>query len=130
MAKQTPARWTYEDFARLPEGDGNRYEIIAGELYVSPAPGLRHQKTVTKLTVALDSHVTQFDLGDVLVGPIEQRQALGLGVGEMAKQHFGIGGFEVERRVFAFRLQEYLAVLHLAVEVQIEHVVDALDVHR
>jgi Uma2 family endonuclease len=71
MAKQTPARWTYEDFARLPEGDGNRYEIIAGELYVSPAPGLRHQKIVTKLTVALDSHVTQFDLGDVLVGPID-----------------------------------------------------------
>jgi hypothetical protein len=30
-------RWTYEEFARLPE-DGNRYEIIAGELYVTPSP--------------------------------------------------------------------------------------------
>ena len=72
MAKHTtPTRWTYEEFARLPEGDGNRYEVIAGELYVSPAPGLRHQRIVTKLTVALETHSTRFDLGDVLVGPID-----------------------------------------------------------
>ncbi len=30
-------RWTYSEFARLPS-DGNRYEVIAGELYVTPAP--------------------------------------------------------------------------------------------
>jgi hypothetical protein len=49
MSKRAPpTRWTYEEFARLPEGDGNRYKIIAGELYVSPAPGLRHQRILTK----------------------------------------------------------------------------------
>ena len=31
-----PGGWTYDEFARLPE-DGNRYEVIAGELYVTPS---------------------------------------------------------------------------------------------
>ena len=35
--------WTYEEFARLPD-DGNRYEVIAGELYVTPAPGTSTSK--------------------------------------------------------------------------------------
>src|SRR5690349_11704955 len=34
--------WTYEDYLRLPE-DGNRYEVIRGVLYVSPAPLPEHQ---------------------------------------------------------------------------------------
>jgi Uma2 family endonuclease len=71
MAKHTPARWTYEEFARLPEGDGNRYEVIAGQLYVSPAPGVRHQRILTNLVVALQTHVHRHELGDVLVGPID-----------------------------------------------------------
>lgn len=34
--------WTYEDYLALPD-DGNRYEIIEGELYVTPAPNTDHQ---------------------------------------------------------------------------------------
>lgn len=34
--------WTYEDYLQLPD-DGNRYEIIDGRLYVSPAPSPYHQ---------------------------------------------------------------------------------------
>lgn len=30
-------RWTVDDLAHLPE-DGNRYELLNGELIVSPAP--------------------------------------------------------------------------------------------
>ena len=37
---------TWDDVQQLPD-DGNRYEAIAGELYVTPAPSLRHQ-TVSK----------------------------------------------------------------------------------
>ena len=33
---------TYEDYAALPD-DGRRYEILDGELEVSPAPSTRHQ---------------------------------------------------------------------------------------
>lgn len=34
--------WSYEDYRRLPD-DGQRHEIIDGELYVSPAPATLHQ---------------------------------------------------------------------------------------
>jgi Uma2 family endonuclease len=41
--------WTYAEFARLPD-DGNRYEVIAGELYVTPAPGSIHQQVSIRLS--------------------------------------------------------------------------------
>jgi Uma2 family endonuclease len=40
--------WTVRDLYRLPD-DGNRYEIIDGRLYVSPAPSRRHQRAVALL---------------------------------------------------------------------------------
>jgi Uma2 family endonuclease len=44
---------TYEDYRLLPD-DGNRYELIEGELFiVSPAPSTRHQAILTNLLVAL-----------------------------------------------------------------------------
>jgi Uma2 family endonuclease len=65
-----PRRWTYEEFAKLPD-DGNRYEIIAGELYVTPAPRTLHQKIVSELTIRLGEFVRQNVLGWVLPGPID-----------------------------------------------------------
>jgi Uma2 family endonuclease len=65
-----PQRWTYDAFARLPQ-DGNRYEVIAGELYVTPAPKPRHQRIVRNVLVALDRHVTEHRLGWVFPGPID-----------------------------------------------------------
>jgi Uma2 family endonuclease len=66
----SPARWTYAEFARLPE-DGNRYEVIAGELYVTASPRSRHQAIVTDLGNELWNHVRRHALGRVLVGPID-----------------------------------------------------------
>jgi hypothetical protein len=34
-----PTEWTVEMVRALPD-DGNRYEVIEGELYVTPAPSL------------------------------------------------------------------------------------------
>lgn len=45
--------FTVEDLARLPD-DGRRYELLDGVLLVSPPGGLRHQKILTGLVVALD----------------------------------------------------------------------------
>jgi Uma2 family endonuclease len=67
----SPIRWTYEEFARLPRSYRNRYEVIAGELYVTPAPGGLHQRIVTELTVALEIHNREHGLGRVIVGPID-----------------------------------------------------------
>jgi Uma2 family endonuclease len=72
MAKNTtPTRWTYAEFAKLPEGDGNRYEVIAGELYVSPSPGVRHQRILTRLLRELGNYVQSTGVGELLVGPVD-----------------------------------------------------------
>lgn len=44
--------WDYEAYAGLPT-DGQRYEIIDGELLVSPAPSTRHQTVSRRLQFKL-----------------------------------------------------------------------------
>ena len=71
MATQSVARsWTYEEFAQLPD-DGNRYEVIGGELYVTPAPQSPHQEVVARFIELLRPFVRQHGLGRVLPGPID-----------------------------------------------------------
>ena len=62
--------WTYQDYLRLPE-DGNRYEVIRGVLYVSPAPLPEHQYTALEFTVCLRSFVREQDLGIVYTAPLD-----------------------------------------------------------
>jgi len=45
--------FTVEDLERMPD-DGHRYELLDGTLLVSPAPGFRHQKIVSRLVSILD----------------------------------------------------------------------------
>ena len=48
-----------DDLASMPE-DGNRYEVIDGELFVTPAPNRLHQSIQTELLVRLYAYVTPF----------------------------------------------------------------------
>lgn len=66
----TRKRWTYEEFARLPD-DGKRYEVIGGELYVSPAPAPRHQLVMNRLNHLLTEFVNRHRLGWVLPAPCD-----------------------------------------------------------
>lgn len=70
-AHRTRTRWTYAEFARLPSDGGARNEIIAGELFVTPAPATRHQQVVTELAIIVGSFVKEHRLGRVLAGPID-----------------------------------------------------------
>jgi Uma2 family endonuclease len=63
-------RWTYAEFARLPD-DGNRYEVIGGELHVTPAPTTLHQKIVTRIARTLEEFAELHGLGEVFVGPVD-----------------------------------------------------------
>ncbi len=45
---------TVRDLEDMPD-DGNRYELIDGELYVSPAPTTPHQKIVYRLHAVLEA---------------------------------------------------------------------------
>lgn len=58
----TPEAWTYSEYARLPD-DGNRYEVIDGEVLVTPAPTPHHQKVILRLAVMLLDHVEGRGLG-------------------------------------------------------------------
>ena len=49
LAPDTSRRdWTVEELALLPD-DGNRYEVVDGELLVTPAPGWLHQRAAREL---------------------------------------------------------------------------------
>jgi Uma2 family endonuclease len=56
--------WDYSDYARLPD-DGNRYEVIDGELLVTPSPSPMHQRILARLLMVLDAYVERHGLGVV-----------------------------------------------------------------
>ena len=63
-------RLTYDDYCLLPN-DGKRYEIIDGELFVTPSPRTAHQKVVTNLCYYLADFVKEQELGEVYVAPLD-----------------------------------------------------------
>jgi Uma2 family endonuclease len=62
--------WTYEDYCRLPE-DGWIYEVIEGELYMSPAPLTIHQRCKIKLASEFLDFAESHDAGMVLDAPTD-----------------------------------------------------------
>lgn len=69
MATLVP-RYSAAEIRRFPN-DRLRYEVIRGELFVSPAPGTAHQLVVVELVALLKSYVEAHQLGLVLPGPFE-----------------------------------------------------------
>lgn len=61
---------TYDDLLAMPD-DGQRYEIIEGELFVTPAPRLRHQRALTALFRLLDAYVTTERVGELFWSPAD-----------------------------------------------------------
>jgi Uma2 family endonuclease len=61
---------TYKDYAALPN-DGQRYQILDGELCVTPAPNPLHQELSMRLASLLHIHVTTHGLGEVYAAPID-----------------------------------------------------------
>ncbi len=61
---------TYRDLRHTPD-DGQRWEIIDGEVSVSPAPSLRHQDVLLTLATRLSAHVRRHCLGKVWIAPVE-----------------------------------------------------------
>jgi Uma2 family endonuclease len=70
VMKTATKLFTYDDYLTLPD-DGKRYEIIEGELYMTPAPTTRHQDIFGTLYTSMRLHAEQRDLGKVLSAPID-----------------------------------------------------------
>ena len=62
--------WTAELARALPD-DGNRYEVLDGELFVTPAPALLHQRALLELYDRLKPYVITHGLGEVLLSPAD-----------------------------------------------------------
>ncbi len=57
-----PKEWTGEMVRALPE-DGNRYEVLDGELFVTPAPSWAHQAILAWFFLPLATYVQRHALG-------------------------------------------------------------------
>jgi Uma2 family endonuclease len=64
-------RYTYADLETFPEGDGKRYEIIDGELFVTPSPNVRHQAVLKELVWSIESHLREHPLGTLFFAPLD-----------------------------------------------------------
>ena len=61
--------YTYDDYRQLPEGAP--YQLIGGELVLTPAPTSYHQIISGRLEFKMMDHVTADNLGIVLYAPID-----------------------------------------------------------
>lgn len=62
--------WTAERARALPD-DGNRYEVLDGALFVTPAPSLRHQRVLGALYPALRGYAEEHRIGWALFSPAD-----------------------------------------------------------
>jgi len=68
MAVNIKPLMTIADLEAMPD-DGNRYEIIEGELFVSCAPGLTHQRVSGNLLILIGNYLRQNPIGEIISTP-------------------------------------------------------------
>lgn len=76
-ATEADTRLTYDDLLEFPD-DGRRHELIDGEHIVTPTPATRHQRIVTRLTIAI---------GNFLDASPEHGEVLGASVDIVLSRH-------------------------------------------
>jgi Uma2 family endonuclease len=62
--------WTVDDLDDLPD-DGRRYEVIDGDLFVTPAPSFNHQAAVGALYRRIAEYLERERIGYVFVSPAD-----------------------------------------------------------
>ena len=60
--------FNYRDYFLLPD-DGKRYQIIEGELFMTPPPGFSHQRATTRLAGILYQYLNKNPIGEVICAP-------------------------------------------------------------
>ena len=62
-------KYTYDDYANLPEG--KPYRLINGNLVMSPSPTVYHQQILLKISVSLSNYLEKNKVGTLLVSPMD-----------------------------------------------------------
>jgi Uma2 family endonuclease len=57
---------TIADWDAMPYRDGNRYEIIEGELFVSCSPGLTHERVAINLILLIGKFLETSPIGEIV----------------------------------------------------------------
>jgi len=65
-----PTEWTVDMVRALPD-DGNRYEVIEGELFVTPPPSVVHQCAVLELALLVGPYVRSHRVGEAVIAPVD-----------------------------------------------------------
>ena len=68
MASRIEPLLTVADLDAFPEDDGNRYELIEGELFVSRAPGIPHQRVLYNLLMEFGLYLKANPIGILVPG--------------------------------------------------------------
>lgn len=68
MAPGLKRKLDYSDIVAIPD-DGNRYELVRGELFVNPAPSPMHQRLSKRLQSQLENYFEARSIGEVFNAP-------------------------------------------------------------
>jgi Uma2 family endonuclease len=71
MGMAAPLYYTADMVRAMPD-DGSRYEVVYGELLVTPAPRRQHQRLVVRIAAALETYLSRHpQVGEALVSPAD-----------------------------------------------------------
>lgn len=62
-------KYTYEDYVHTP--DDKRYELIEGELLMTPSPTTKHQRVLREIEFILKKFVSENNLGEIFFAPYD-----------------------------------------------------------
>lgn len=63
-------KYTHADLLTFPE-DGKRREIIDGDMLVTPAPRLNHQRILRRLILAFEKYLERNPIGELCYSPMD-----------------------------------------------------------
>jgi Uma2 family endonuclease len=66
MGVEVVPKLTFEQFRQLPD-DGRRYELVRGEVHLTPSPTTKHQLVLRRLSTSLDTFISKNRLGEVML---------------------------------------------------------------
>jgi len=70
MSTVLRTRLTYEDYRQIPD-DGRRYELLEGQLHITPTPGLEHQRVSKRLFTILLRYFEDGGRGTIFFAPLD-----------------------------------------------------------